>query len=67
VLEGRLQERKYICDEYSIVDISHWGWIYTAKRMGGGVSYIAKGFRLLPAFCLGAASVSDKLRVASRR
>ncbi|UKO99751.1 glutathione S-transferase family protein [Nostoc sp. UHCC 0870] len=34
VLEGRLKERKYICDEYSIVDISHWGWIYTAKRMG---------------------------------
>lgn len=34
VLEGRLKERKYICDEYSIVDIAHWGWIYTAKRMG---------------------------------
>jgi GST-like protein len=23
-----------ICDEYSIVDIAHWGWLYTAKRMG---------------------------------
>lgn len=34
VLEGRLKEREYICDEYSIVDIAHWGWIYTAKRMG---------------------------------
>jgi GST-like protein len=34
VLEGQLKERKFICDEYSIVDIAHWGWIYTAKRMG---------------------------------
>ncbi len=34
VLERWLEEREYICDEYSIVDIAHFGWIYTAKRMG---------------------------------
>ncbi len=34
VLEERLQEREFICDEYSIVDIAHFGWLYTAKRMG---------------------------------
>ncbi|EGJ30003.1 MULTISPECIES: glutathione binding-like protein [Moorena] len=35
VLEQRLKQQKYLCgDEYSIVDIAHWGWIYTAKRMG---------------------------------
>ncbi len=27
VLEERLQERKFICDEYSIVDIATWPWI----------------------------------------
>ena len=36
VLEERLQEREFICDEYSIVDIAHFGWLYTAKRMGFG-------------------------------
>lgn len=34
VLEGRLKEREYICDEYSIVDIAHFGWVHTVKRMG---------------------------------
>lgn len=35
VLDQRLKERKYLCgDEYSVVDIAHWGWVYTAKRMG---------------------------------
>ena len=27
VLENRLQDREYICDEYSIVDIATWPWI----------------------------------------
>ena len=27
VLENRLQNRKFICDEYSIVDIATWPWI----------------------------------------
>ncbi|NES76370.1 MULTISPECIES: glutathione S-transferase family protein [Okeania] len=37
VLEQRLKQQKYLCgDEYSIVDIAHWGWVYTAKRMGFG-------------------------------
>jgi GSH-dependent disulfide-bond oxidoreductase len=27
VLENRLQDRDYICDEYSIVDIATWPWI----------------------------------------
>ncbi len=36
VLEERLEERKFICDEYSIVDIAHFGWFYRAKRMGFG-------------------------------
>ena len=27
VLENRLQNREYICDEYSIVDIATWPWI----------------------------------------
>ncbi|MBH8564653.1 glutathione S-transferase N-terminal domain-containing protein [Nostoc sp. CENA67] len=34
VLEGRLKKRDYLCDEYSVVDIAHFGWIHTAKRMG---------------------------------
>ncbi len=34
ILEGRLKERKFICDQYSIVDIAHFGWVYTAQRMG---------------------------------
>lgn len=35
VLERRLKASKYLCgDEYSVVDIAHWGWVYTAKRMG---------------------------------
>ena len=28
VLENRLQERDYIVDDYSIVDIATWPWIY---------------------------------------
>jgi GST-like protein len=27
VLENRLQDREFICDEYSIVDIATWPWI----------------------------------------
>jgi len=27
LLENRLQDREYICDEYSIVDIATWPWI----------------------------------------
>jgi len=35
VLEGQLGEREYICDEYSIVDIAHFGWIHTVKHFFG--------------------------------
>ena len=35
VLDQRLKQQKYLCgDEYSVVDIAHFGWVYTAKRMG---------------------------------
>jgi len=34
VLEGQLKKRDYLCDEYSIVDIAHFAWIHTVKRMG---------------------------------
>ena len=27
VLDNRLKDRQYICDEYSIVDIATWPWI----------------------------------------
>jgi GSH-dependent disulfide-bond oxidoreductase len=47
VLEGRLQKRDYICDEYSIVDIAHFGWLYTAKRMG----FSFEPFPKLAAWC----------------
>jgi GSH-dependent disulfide-bond oxidoreductase len=35
VIEGRLANREYICDEYSIVDIAHFGWIHTVKHFIG--------------------------------
>lgn len=35
VIEGRLANREYICDEYSIVDIAHFGWIHTVKHFFG--------------------------------
>lgn len=34
VLEERLQDREFICDEYSIVDMAHFGWLYFAVKMG---------------------------------
>lgn len=35
VLDQRLKQQKYLCgNEYSVVDIAHFGWVYTAKRMG---------------------------------
>jgi glutathione S-transferase len=27
VLDHRLQGRDWICDDYSIADIAHWGWV----------------------------------------
>jgi glutathione S-transferase len=27
VLEGQLEGRDYLCDEYSIADIAHWSWV----------------------------------------
>ena len=35
VLEQRLATREFICDEYSIVDIAHFGWIHTVKDFFG--------------------------------
>ena len=35
VLEQRLITREFICDEYSIVDIAHFGWIHTVKDFFG--------------------------------
>lgn len=35
VLEQRLATREFICDEYSIVDIAHFGWIHTVKGFFG--------------------------------
>ena len=34
ILEERLQDREFICDEYSIVDMAHFGWLYFGVKMG---------------------------------
>ena len=34
ILEQRLKDREFICNEYSIVDMAHFGWLYFAVKMG---------------------------------
>ncbi len=34
VLEARLEERAYLCDEYSIADIACWTWVYHHRWAG---------------------------------
>ncbi|KST62432.1 glutathione S-transferase family protein [Mastigocoleus testarum] len=34
ILEERLEDRDFICSEYSIVDMAHFGWLYFAVKMG---------------------------------
>ncbi len=34
ILEQRLQDREFICDEYSVVDMAHFGWLYFVVKMG---------------------------------
>lgn len=34
VLERRLEGRNYFLEDYSIVDIAHFGWMHTAVHMG---------------------------------
>jgi glutathione S-transferase len=37
VLDARLVDRQYLCDEYSIADIAHFAWLHIAKV--GGFSF----------------------------
>jgi GST-like protein len=37
VLEGQLQGREYLCDEYSIADIANWCWVRIHKWTGVNV------------------------------
>ena len=34
VLEGQLEGREYLCDEYSIADIANWCWVRTYEWSG---------------------------------
>ena len=44
VLEGQLEGREYLCDEYSIADIANWCWVRTHAWSGvdiGGLDNLA--------------------------
>jgi GST-like protein len=38
VLDTRLQDRDYLCDEYSIADIAHWSWAIGHEWSGIDIS-----------------------------
>ena len=39
MLEQRLTEREVICDDYSIADIAHFGWLYMANQRLANLQY----------------------------